>query len=92
MSTNQTNRKDTLAAPNAVLAPHKLKNRREGKTDAPSKKNGKLWGTGKNKDLRRNEQNGFQSQGMLPAKAKLVCGCKQLFHWKQLQLLAPAPR
>lgn len=37
--------RNTLAASHAVLAPQKLTNSWERKADAPSRENGKLWGT-----------------------------------------------
>ena len=84
----QNTEEGTHQHPNAVLALQKLTNRWERKADAPSKDNGKLWSTDKNKKLRRTSRMGSTSQGMPPAKRVLVCGCKQLLHWKQLPLLA----
>lgn len=64
------------AAPQAVLALQQLTNRREGEADVPSEENGRLWGTGKNKDLRRTSSMGFMSQGPPPAEGCVSAATK----------------
>lgn len=59
------------AAPQAVLALQTLTNGWEGEAEVPSKENGRLWGTGKNKSP-QNAQYGFHKSGTASCRGVLV--------------------